>query len=112
MRRLPNRKFLLVGAGVGVVLVVGAVAAVAEAWPLAVICLLLLQASALFAMLEAIRRSGRNTAALERLSRDITNVSERVVTEARALQSDLVAVGLRADGTAGSGEGPRRPTVS
>lgn len=87
--KLPSRKFLLVGAGVGVVLVVGAVAAVAESWRLAVICLLLLQASALVAMLEAIRRNGRNVAALERLSRDITNVSARVVTEATSLHSEL-----------------------
>jgi len=103
--RLPNRTFLLVGAGVGVVLLVGAVAAVAETWPLAVICVLLLQAFALAAMLETIRRSGRNALALERLSRDVTNVSARVVAEARALQTDLVAGGLRAPGSAGSGEG-------
>lgn len=108
--RLPNRKFLLVGAGVGAVLVVGAVAALVEAWPLAVICVMLLQASTLAVMLEAVRRSGRNTAALERLSRDVTNVSARVVTEARALQSDLVAVGLRAEGLAGSAGGEDPPT--
>lgn len=103
--RLPNRKFLLVGAGVGGVLVIGAVAAVAEAWSLAVICMLVLQASALVAMLEAIRRSGRHVAALERLSRDVTNVSARVVTESRALQADLQAGRPRAEGVVGSADG-------
>lgn len=107
--RLPSWRFLLVGAGVGVVLVVGGVAAVAEAWPLAVICVLLLQALTLVAMLETIRRSGRNAAALERLSRDVTNVSARVVTESRALQSDLAAGVLRAEGIAASTEGDDPP---
>jgi hypothetical protein len=108
--RLPNRKFLLVGAGVGLVLLVGVVAAIAEMWPVAVICMLLLQASALVAMLEAIRRTGRHVAALERLSRDVTNVSARVVTESRAIQADLQAGGLRAGGLAGSVEGENPPT--
>jgi hypothetical protein len=106
---LPSWRFLVVGAVVGVVLVVGGVAAVAEAWPLAVICVLLLQALTLVAMLEAIRRSGRNAAALARLSRDVTNVSARVVTEARALQSDLAATVVRGEGMVGSTEGDDPP---
>jgi hypothetical protein len=88
--KVPRSKVLVAAGGVALLLVVGAVAAAAESWRVAVICLLLLQAGTLVAVLAVLRRGGQS-AALARLSRDVANVSARVVTESRALQSDLAA---------------------
>lgn len=101
--RLPSQKLLLAAGVVGVVLVVGIVAAITDNLALALVCVLVLQAAGLLAVVDTRRRQGgladRVTADLERVDRTIANVSHRVVTEASAtdnvIRTELTA--LRAE---------------
>ena len=101
--RLPSHKLLLAAGVVAVVLVVGLVAAITDHLGLALVCVLLVQAAALLAVVDARRRHGgladKVTTDLKRIDRTIANVSQRVVTEASAtdnvLRTELTA--LRAE---------------
>src|SRR5215213_2607088 len=94
--RLPRHKLLLAAGVTGVVLIVGLVAAIADNIGLAVVCVLLIQSVGLLAVADAWRRQGRladtvtkQAAGLKRVDRAIANVSQRVVTEARATENEL-----------------------
>jgi len=100
--RLPSHKLLLAAGVIGVVLVVGMVAAIADNVGLALVCVLLIQSAALLAVVDTRRRQGGladtvndHAASLKRVDRTIANVSQRVVTEARAsdkaLRTELAA---------------------
>lgn len=79
-------KELLVVATVGIVSLLAVIAAVAEAWGLAVLCVGALQVLAIVIALDAYRRQ---RAQLLRLERAVENVSLRVVTESVALQREI-----------------------
>lgn len=111
--RLPGHKLLLAAGVVGVVVIVGLVAAITDNLGLALICVLLVQAAALLAVVDTRRRqvglSDQVKTDLKRIDRTIANVSQRVVTEASAtdnvIRTELTA--LRAElRTQGDAERP------
>jgi len=101
--RIPSPKLLLAAGVAGVIVVVGLVAAIADNLGLALVCVLLTQSAVLLAVVYTWRGQGgladRVATDLERIDRTVANVSQRVVTEARAtdnaLQTELTA--LRAE---------------
>ena len=96
--RLPQQKLLLAAGVVGVVVIVGLVAAITDNLGLALVCVLLIQSAGLLAVVDTRRRQGglsdqaaKQAAALTRLDRSVANVSHRVVTEAQASDNAMRA---------------------
>lgn len=94
--RLSNPKLLLAAGIAAVVLIVGMVGALTDHLGLALACVLALQALGVLAIIDTRRLQGgisssvaTNAAELKGVSRGLVNVSERVVTETSALQTEL-----------------------
>lgn len=94
--RIPGKKLLFAAGLVGVVLVIGLVAAITQNIGLAIVGVLLIQSAVLFAIVDTRRRQGgmadrltAHSAEFRRVERGFANVSERVITETRATEKVL-----------------------